>query len=70
MDIGFTDLVNGGETGGLILTNYVIEEFDTSPERFDYMVNSQDFGFNHANCIGGGWIQRWRYLLMPGIVCI
>lgn len=41
-----------GETGGLILTNYVIEEFDTSPERFDYMVNSQDFGFNHANCIG------------------
>ena len=41
-----------GETGGLILTNYVVEEFDTSPERFDYMVNSQDFGFNHANCIG------------------
>ena len=40
------------EGGGLILTNYVIEEFDTSPERFDYMVNSQDFGFNHANCIG------------------
>lgn len=41
-----------GETGGLILTNYSIEEFDTSPERFDYMVNSQDFGFNHADCIG------------------
>lgn len=41
-----------GEIGGLILTNYVVEEFDTSPERFDYMVNSQDFGFNHANCIG------------------
>ena len=41
-----------GETGGLILTNYVAEDFDTSPERFDYMVNSQDFGFNHANCIG------------------
>ena len=38
-----------GETGGLILTNYVVEEFDTSPER---LVNSQDFGFNHANCIG------------------
>ena len=36
----------------MILTNYVVEEFDTSPERFDYMVNSQDFGFNHANCIG------------------
>ena len=41
-----------GEIGGLILSNYVIEEFDTSPERFDYMVNAQDFGFNHANCIG------------------
>lgn len=41
-----------GEIGGLILSNYVIEEFDTSPERFDYMVNAQDFGYNHANCIG------------------
>lgn len=41
-----------GEVGGLILSNYVVEEFDTSPERFDYMVNAQDFGFNHANCIG------------------
>ena len=41
-----------GEVGGLILSNYIIEEFDTSPERFDYMVNAQDFGFNHANCIG------------------
>lgn len=41
-----------GEVGGLILTNYVIEEFETSSERFDYMVNAQDFGFNHANCIG------------------
>ena len=41
-----------GEVGGLILKNYVIEEFDRSPERFDYMVNAQDFGFNHANCIG------------------
>lgn len=41
-----------GEVGGLILTNYVIEGFDTSPERFDYMVNAQDFGYNHADCIG------------------
>lgn len=41
-----------GEVGGLILSNYIIEDFDTSPTRFDYMVNSQDFGFNHANCIG------------------
>lgn len=41
-----------GEVAGLILTNYIVEEFDRSPERFDYMVNAQDFGFNHANCIG------------------
>lgn len=41
-----------GEVGGLILTNYVVEDFDTSPGRFDYMVNSQDFGYNHADCIG------------------
>lgn len=41
-----------GETGGLILTNYIVEEFDINPERFDSMVNAQDFGFNHADCIG------------------
>lgn len=41
-----------GEVAGLILKNYVVEEFDRSPERFDYMVNAQDFGFNHADCIG------------------
>ena len=41
-----------GEIGGLILSNYIVEEFDTTPGRFDYMVNAQDFGFNHANCIG------------------
>lgn len=41
-----------GESGGTILTNYTIEEFDISPTRFDYMVNAQDFGFNHANAIG------------------
>lgn len=41
-----------GEIGGLILSNYIIEEFDTSQGNFDYVVNAQDFGFNHANCIG------------------
>lgn len=41
-----------GEVGGLILINYAVEDFDTSPDRFDYMVNSQDFGYNHADCIG------------------
>lgn len=41
-----------GEVGGLILSNYIIDDFDTSPDRFDYMVNAQDFGFNHANALG------------------
>lgn len=41
-----------GEVGGLILSNYIVEDFNTSPDRFDYMVNAQDFGFNHANCVG------------------
>lgn len=41
-----------GKVAGLILKNYVIEEFDRNPENYDYIVNSQDFGFNHANCIG------------------
>ena len=41
-----------GEVGGLILRNYIVEEFDRSPENFDYIVNAQDFGFNHANCVG------------------
>ena len=40
-----------GEVGGLILTNYVVEDFDISPDCFDYMVNAQDFGYNHANAL-------------------
>jgi phage terminase large subunit len=44
-------LGNWGETGGLILHNYYVHEFDTSFIRFDSMVISQDFGFNHANAI-------------------
>lgn len=46
------ELGEWGEVAGLILKNYVIEEFDRNPENYDYIVNSQDFGFNHANCIG------------------
>ena len=40
-----------GEVGGLILSNYIVEDFDITPSRFDYMVNAQDFGFNHANAL-------------------
>lgn len=41
-----------GETGGLILHNYKVEDFDISFSRFDSAVNAQDFGFNHANALG------------------
>lgn len=40
-----------GETGGLIFKNYIIEDFDTSPDRFDALAIGQDFGYNHANAI-------------------
>ena len=40
-----------GETGGIILHNYVIEELNTSFDRYDSVHYAQDFGFNHANCI-------------------
>lgn len=40
-----------GESGGLILHNYVIEELPKDFERYDDILYSQDFGFNHANCI-------------------
>lgn len=40
-----------GELGGLILTNYVIEDLDTDFDRYDTVLYAQDFGFNHANCI-------------------
>ena len=40
-----------GETGGLILTNYVVESFDTGLQFFDNRLYAQDFGFNHANAI-------------------
>lgn len=40
-----------GELGGVILTNYIVKDFDTSPDNFDSMAIGQDFGFNHANAI-------------------
>lgn len=44
-------LGNWGETGGLILKNFIVQEFDTSFSMFDSMHHAQDFGFNHANAI-------------------
>lgn len=40
-----------GELGGLILTNFVVEEFDTTFGAFQTKNYAQDFGFNHANAI-------------------
>lgn len=40
-----------GELGGLILTNYVIEDLSTDFDRYNTVLYAQDFGFNHANCI-------------------
>lgn len=40
-----------GELGGLILTNYVIEDLDTDFNRYNTVLYAQDFGFNHANAI-------------------
>lgn len=58
-----------GELGGLILRNYTVEDFDRTHDNFGHVVNSQDFGFNHANCIlevgfrdGNLYIMRELYL--------
>lgn len=40
-----------GELGGLILTNYIIEDLPCGFDRYDNVLYSQDFGFNHANAI-------------------
>lgn len=40
-----------GETGGLILTNYRIEDISQSFDSYDRVLYAQDFGYNHANCI-------------------
>ena len=44
-------LGNWGELGGLILTNYIIEDLPTEFDRYDSILYAQDFGFNHANAI-------------------
>ncbi|MEC0231299.1 PBSX family phage terminase large subunit [Paenibacillus alba] len=40
-----------GETGGVILKKYIVDDFDTDFAMFDSMHHAQDFGFNHANAI-------------------
>lgn len=40
-----------GETSGLILQNYTIEDLSLNFDNYDSVLYAQDFGFNHANCI-------------------
>ena len=40
-----------GETGGLILHNYIIQDVNQDFGTYDNVLYAQDFGFNHANCI-------------------
>ena len=40
-----------GETGGLILHNWVIEEISQNFNDYDDIAIGQDFGFNHANAL-------------------
>jgi phage terminase large subunit len=40
-----------GETGGLILSNWVCNDISTDWRDYDDCVLAQDFGYNHANCI-------------------
>lgn len=40
-----------GETGGLILTNYKIEDVSCDFQMYDRVHYAQDFGYNHADCI-------------------
>lgn len=40
-----------GETSGLILSNYVIQDLPKEFDRYNDVLYAQDFGFNHANCI-------------------
>ena len=40
-----------GETEGLIIHNYIIQDLSTDFNNYDSVHYAQDFGFNHANCI-------------------
>ncbi len=40
-----------GEVGGLILSNWTVEDISQDHADYDFVVYGQDFGFNHANAI-------------------
>jgi phage terminase large subunit len=41
-----------GEIGGLILHNWEVKEISQNLNDYDDIAIGQDFGFNHANCVG------------------
>ena len=53
-----------GETGGLILSNYIIEDFPQDADRFDEIAIGHDFGFNHADALLVlGWKDDEIYIM-------
>jgi len=53
-----------GETGGLILKNWEVEEISQNLQDYDDVAIGQDFGFNHANAILLlGWRDGEVYIL-------
>jgi len=53
-----------GETGGLILANYQIEDLTLEFERYEKIVYGHDFGFNHADaCLEIGFKDDEMYIL-------
>lgn len=40
-----------GETGGLILHNWAVEDISQNIDDYDSVAIGQDFGYNHANCL-------------------
>lgn len=46
-----------GETAGLILHNWVVEEISQNFDDYDDIAIGQDFGFNHANAI---YVYGWK----------
>lgn len=46
-----------GETAGLILHNWIVEEVSQNFDDYDDVAIGQDFGFNHANAI---YVYGWK----------
>lgn len=56
-----------GETKGLILKNWVVEDIPTDLAWYDDGALGQDFGFNHANAIYPIGIKDGDLYILPGL---